>query len=130
MTSSLMTIWETTPLMLFDLRGRGRRRTVQAIYLGLAILLGGGLIFFGVGENARMSVCSVLAPIWIAQVRLPSLFAVECRLVETSFFFASVPSFTKRFAAAAPRAATCFFVSVLPLATTLTTPIIPGWITQ
>jgi hypothetical protein len=35
--------------MLFDLRGRGRRRTIQGIYLGLAILMGGGLIFFGVG---------------------------------------------------------------------------------
>lgn len=37
--------------MLFDLRGRGRRRTVQVIYLGLAILMGGGLIFFGIGGN-------------------------------------------------------------------------------
>src|SRR6266480_2948522 len=37
--------------MLFDLRGRGRRRTVQAIYLTLAVLMGGGLIFFGVGGN-------------------------------------------------------------------------------
>jgi hypothetical protein len=35
--------------MLFDLRGRGRRRAVQAVYLGLAILLGGGLVLFGVG---------------------------------------------------------------------------------
>lgn len=35
--------------MLFDLRGRGRRRTVQAIYLFLAVLIGGGLVFFGVG---------------------------------------------------------------------------------
>jgi hypothetical protein len=35
--------------MLFDLRGRGRRRTIQAIYLFLALLLGGGLIFFGIG---------------------------------------------------------------------------------
>jgi cytochrome c-type biogenesis protein CcmH/NrfG len=35
--------------MLFDLRGRGRRRAVQAIYLGLAVLMGGGLILFGVG---------------------------------------------------------------------------------
>jgi hypothetical protein len=35
--------------MLFDLRGRGRRRTVQAIYLGLAVLMGGGLVFFGIG---------------------------------------------------------------------------------
>jgi hypothetical protein len=37
--------------MLFDLRGRGRRRTIQMIYLGLAVLMGGGLIFFGVGGS-------------------------------------------------------------------------------
>lgn len=37
--------------MLFDLRGRGRRRTVQGVYLGLAILMGGGLILFGVGTG-------------------------------------------------------------------------------
>jgi hypothetical protein len=37
--------------VLFDLRGRGRRRTVQGIYLGLAILMGGGLVLFGVGGN-------------------------------------------------------------------------------
>jgi hypothetical protein len=37
--------------MLFDLRGRGRRRTVQAIYLTLAVLMGGGLVFFGIGGN-------------------------------------------------------------------------------
>jgi hypothetical protein len=35
--------------VLFDLRGRGRRRTVQAIYLGLALLMGGGLVLFGIG---------------------------------------------------------------------------------
>jgi tetratricopeptide (TPR) repeat protein len=35
--------------MLFDLRGRGRRRTVQIIYLSLAILMGGGLVLFGIG---------------------------------------------------------------------------------
>src|SRR3954453_2302947 len=35
--------------MLFDLRGRGRRRTVQVIYLSLAILMGGGLVLFGIG---------------------------------------------------------------------------------
>lgn len=35
--------------MLFDLRGRGRRRTVQVIYLGLAILFGLGFVGFGVG---------------------------------------------------------------------------------
>jgi len=37
--------------MLFDLRGRGRRRTIQAIYLSLAILMGGGLVLFGIGGN-------------------------------------------------------------------------------
>lgn len=35
--------------MLFDLRARGRRRTVQMVYLGLAVLMGGGLILFGIG---------------------------------------------------------------------------------
>ncbi len=35
--------------MLFDLRGRGRRRTVQVVYLGLALLMGGGLVLLGVG---------------------------------------------------------------------------------
>lgn len=37
--------------MLFDLRGRGRRRTVQVIYLSLALLLGGGLVLFGIGGD-------------------------------------------------------------------------------
>lgn len=37
--------------MLFDLRARGRRRTVKVIYTGLAILMGGGLVFFGVGGS-------------------------------------------------------------------------------
>ncbi|HEY1690302.1 MAG TPA: hypothetical protein VGF95_15710 [Solirubrobacteraceae bacterium] len=35
--------------MLFDLRGRGRRRTVQTIYLGLALLMALGLIGLGIG---------------------------------------------------------------------------------
>lgn len=37
--------------MLFDLRSRGRRRTVQVIYLGLAVLMMGGLVLFGVGAG-------------------------------------------------------------------------------
>ena len=37
--------------MLFDLRSRGRRRTVQGVYLFLAIILGGGLVLFGVGAG-------------------------------------------------------------------------------
>ncbi len=36
--------------MLFDLRGR-RRRAVQATYLTLAVLMGGGLVLFGIGGD-------------------------------------------------------------------------------
>jgi hypothetical protein len=36
--------------MLFDLRGR-RRRAVQGTYLLLALLMGGGLVFFGIGGD-------------------------------------------------------------------------------
>ncbi len=35
--------------MLFDLRGAGRRRTVRVVYVGLAVLIGGGLVFLGIG---------------------------------------------------------------------------------
>lgn len=35
--------------MLFDLRGKGRRRTVKVVYGGLALLLGLGLVAFGIG---------------------------------------------------------------------------------
>ena len=35
--------------MLFDLRGRHRRRLVRMIYTGLALLMGVGLVGFGVG---------------------------------------------------------------------------------
>src|SRR4051812_43958423 len=37
--------------MLFDLRAPGRRRTIQVVYVILAILMGGGLILFGIGGN-------------------------------------------------------------------------------
>jgi hypothetical protein len=36
--------------MLFDLRGR-RRRAVQVVYLMLALLMGGGLVLFGIGGD-------------------------------------------------------------------------------
>jgi hypothetical protein len=36
--------------MLFDLQGK-RRRVVQATYLTLAVLMGGGLVFFGIGGD-------------------------------------------------------------------------------
>jgi len=39
--------------MLFDLRARGRRRTIQVIYLSLAILMGGGLVLFGIGGEVQ-----------------------------------------------------------------------------
>lgn len=37
--------------MLFDLRSRGRRRAIRFIYAGLAILMGSGLVLFGVGGS-------------------------------------------------------------------------------
>jgi hypothetical protein len=36
--------------MLFDLKGK-RKRLVQVVYVGLAVLFGGGLVLFGVGGN-------------------------------------------------------------------------------
>jgi hypothetical protein len=38
--------------MLFDLRGK-RRRVVQGVYLTLAVLLAGGLVFFGIGGGTN-----------------------------------------------------------------------------
>jgi hypothetical protein len=38
--------------MLFDLRGK-RRRAVQATYLTLAVLMGGGLVLFGIGGDVQ-----------------------------------------------------------------------------
>jgi hypothetical protein len=35
--------------MLFDLRGSGRRRTVQVVYIALAVIMGAGLVLFGIG---------------------------------------------------------------------------------
>lgn len=39
--------------MLFDLQARGRRRSIKAIYLSLAILMGGGLVLFGIGGETN-----------------------------------------------------------------------------
>ncbi|MBI4897852.1 MAG: hypothetical protein HY827_05740 [Actinobacteria bacterium] len=38
--------------MLFDLQGR-RKTGIKVIYLGLAILMGGGLVLFGIGSNVN-----------------------------------------------------------------------------
>jgi hypothetical protein len=35
--------------MLFDLRGSGRKRVVKVIYMTLAVLMGSGLVLFGIG---------------------------------------------------------------------------------
>lgn len=37
--------------MLFDLRGAGRRRTVKAVYLGLALLMFVGFVGFSIGSS-------------------------------------------------------------------------------
>jgi hypothetical protein len=38
--------------LLFDLRSKGRRRTMQVIYIGLAVILAAGLVLFGVGTGS------------------------------------------------------------------------------
>jgi hypothetical protein len=63
--------------MLFDLRGRGRRRTVRVLYIGLAVLIGVGLVGFGVGTgfgggglfNSGGEGGSGSAPTYAAQVK-------------------------------------------------------------
>src|SRR5918992_2914359 len=42
---------KTDPSMLFDLRGSGRRTTIKVVYLTLALLMGGGLVLFGIGGD-------------------------------------------------------------------------------
>jgi hypothetical protein len=39
--------------MLFDLRSRRRRRVVKGVYLGLAVLIGLGLVGFGIGNGSN-----------------------------------------------------------------------------
>jgi hypothetical protein len=39
--------------MLFDLRSRGRRRVIKGVYLFLAVLIGVGLVGFGVGTGGN-----------------------------------------------------------------------------
>src|SRR5215211_6277348 len=41
--------------MLFDLRGTGRRRVVKVVYITLAFLMGGGLVFFGIGGGGALN---------------------------------------------------------------------------
>lgn len=46
--------------MLFDLQGK-RRRVVQATYLMLAVLLGGGLVLFGIGGDVSGGIFDALS---------------------------------------------------------------------
>lgn len=46
--------------MLFDLQGK-RRRVVQATYLGLAVLMGGGLVLFGIGSGASGGIFDIFS---------------------------------------------------------------------
>jgi len=46
--------------MLFDLQGK-RRRVVQVTYLGLAVLMGGGLVLFGIGSGASGGVFDIFS---------------------------------------------------------------------
>lgn len=39
--------------MLFDLRARGRRNAIKVIYASLALLMGGGLVLFGIGGEVQ-----------------------------------------------------------------------------
>jgi hypothetical protein len=41
--------------MLFDLRSSGRRRMVKIVYVTLAVLMGGGLVLFGIGGGGALS---------------------------------------------------------------------------
>ncbi|HEV3046939.1 MAG TPA: hypothetical protein VGY13_06205 [Solirubrobacteraceae bacterium] len=47
--------------MLFDLRGRGRRRATRVIYGALAVLFGSGLVLFGVGGFGGTGILSSLS---------------------------------------------------------------------
>ncbi len=93
--------------MLFDLRARGRRKTVQIVYLGLAVLFLLGFVGFGVGvggggggifnaltENGGSSSANFAAKVAAAQKQTqqhPSDPAAWKALVEAQFHQASEP---------------------------------------
>jgi hypothetical protein len=93
--------------MLFDLRARGRRKTVQVVYLGLALLFLLGFVGFGVGvggggggifnaltENGGSSSANFAAKVEAAQKRTkqhPTEAAAWKALVEAQFHQASEP---------------------------------------
>jgi len=95
--------------MLFDLRARGRRRTVQVVYVGLALLFLLGFVGFGVGvggggggifnaltENGGSNSASFAAKVAAAQKRTqqhPTQPAAWAALIEAQFHQASEPEY-------------------------------------
>ncbi len=95
--------------MLFDLRGRGRRRTVRVVYLGLAILFLLGFVGFGVGvggggggifnaltENSGSNSASFAGQVAAAQKRTklhPGEPAAWAALAEAQLHQASEPEY-------------------------------------
>ncbi len=92
--------------MLFDLRARGRRKTVQVVYLGLALLFFVGFVGFGVGvggggggilnafEGGGSNSANFAAKVAAAQKRTqqhPAEAAAWKALVEAQFHQASEP---------------------------------------
>ncbi len=95
--------------MLFDLRGRGRRRTVQGVFLGMALLFMLGFLGLGVGvggggggilnffaENKGSSNASFAGKVAAAQKRTkshPTEAAAWAALAEAQLHQASEPEF-------------------------------------
>jgi hypothetical protein len=95
--------------MLFDLRGRGRRRTVQAVFLGMALLfmlsfvglgIGGGVgsggLFDAFTENSGSSSASFAGKVAAAQKRVkshPNEAGAWAALAEAQLHQASEPEF-------------------------------------
>ena len=46
--------------MLFDLRSPGRRRIIKTVYVTLALLMGGGLVLFGIGGEVSGGVVDAI----------------------------------------------------------------------
>lgn len=46
--------------MLFDLRSPGRRRIIKTVYVSLALLMGGGLVLFGIGGEVSGGVVDAI----------------------------------------------------------------------
>jgi hypothetical protein len=101
--------------MLFDLRARGRRKTVQIVYLGLALIFLLGFVGLGVGvggggggilnaftENSGSNSANFAAKVAAAQKRTqqhPADPAAWAALVEAQFHQASEPEYFQTAAA-------------------------------